>query len=489
MRLNVQLIAQYVGGSFAVRPDGELAESTGFTWDSREVKPGYTYVALPGEHHDGHDFVPEALRAGAVCIIASKQLDGEVTDLAGQAGAAIIMVDDTVAAVTDLARGYRTQLQGRVIAVTGSTGKTTTKNIIRDVLSTAFSVVATKANQNNELGVPRTILSADPETQVVVVEMGMRGSGQLEELCDFVRPDWGLISNVGDCHIELLGSRENIARAKAELVASLASGTGIAFLNGADAAAAFISQVAALSEKSVETVCFDGSGDFNGKPAWCTGRAVWAEDISLDEQGCPTFTMCAEGFGLSPELQKMTCSLGLRGLHNVSNACSAAAIGLCLGMTLVQSIEALTHAEPESGRQQILQAACGATVVNDAYNANPDSMRASLRMFCSMRTSGKRIAVLGDMAELGDFAPELHRGIGELIAALPLDYLICVGDLGAVIADSACGAGMDSACVKKADTVQEVLADLDGFVSSQDAVLVKASNCMGLVRVVEGLLK
>lgn len=489
MRLNIQQIAQYMGGSFAVLPEGGPIVSTGFTWDSREVKPGDTYVALAGDRHDGHAFAASAIEAGAVCVVVMKDLDAEVAALARDKGAAIITVEDTLAAVTDLARGYRNDLQGRVIAVTGSTGKTTTKNIIRDVLATAFSVVATKANQNNELGVPRTILSADPETQVVVVEMGMRGSGQLEELCEFVRPDWGLISNVGDCHIELLGSRENIMRAKAELVASLADGTGVAFLNGADASSDFVSQVAELGSRSVETVCFDGSGEFTEKPGWCTGRAVWAEDVSLDDQGRPSFVMCAEGFSESSRPEKMPCSLDLRGLHNVSNACSAAAIGLLLGMTLPQAVEALTHAEPEVGRQQILKAACGALLVNDAYNANPDSMRASLRMFCSMKASGKRIAVLGDMAELGDHAPACHREIGELVAALPVDFLISVGELGAIIADAACENGFASDSVKRVENAQGALSDLLGVLSPEDAVLVKASNCVGLSYVVEGLLK
>ncbi len=204
---------------------------TGVTWDSREMQPGWLYVALPGERVDGHDFVEAALRAGAAGALVMQSPGRAACLLAREMGAAVIEVANTASAVTDLARAWRGYLRGRVIALTGSVGKTTTKNLVRDVCAAYGSVVATRGNQNNELGVPRTLLAADPETAVVVVEMGMRGSGQIAELCDFVRPDWGLVTNVGESHIELLGSRENIARAKAELYAALPAGRGRAFLN------------------------------------------------------------------------------------------------------------------------------------------------------------------------------------------------------------------------------------------------------------------
>ena len=201
MRLNAKQIANCTGGRFLVDPIDPTTLLVGVTWDSREVQPDWLFVALPGERADGHDFVPAALMAGAQGVLVTRPLDAKTNLLAQEMGAAIIEVPDTRSALSDLAREWRHHLRGRVIGLTGSVGKTTTKNLVRDVASAFGSVVATKGNQNNELGVPRTILAADPETAVVVVEMGMRGRGQIAELCDLVRPDWGLITNVGTSHI------------------------------------------------------------------------------------------------------------------------------------------------------------------------------------------------------------------------------------------------------------------------------------------------
>ena len=497
MRLNAKQIAAYTGGTFAVEPLDPRALLTGITWDSRDVCAGDLYVALPGERADGHDFVAAALSAGALGALVMQPMAEDVRALARELGAAVIDVPDTAGAVTDLAREWRSHLQGRVIALTGSTGKTTTKNLVRDVLAAAHSVVATVGNQNNELGVPKTLLSAEPETEAVVVEMGMRGAGQIAELCSFVRPDWGLVVNVGESHIELLGSRENIARAKAELLRELPEGAGHAFVNAADDFAGFVREEARLDARCVPCVLFDGSPDAAARrvaadAADMVRPAVWAEQVELDEQGRPRFVLHAVGFGGSdasaPHGEQAPCSLNLRGLHNVGNACAAAAVGRAFGMPLAAVAEALAHAEPEAGRQEVLAARGGFTVVNDAYNANPDSMRASLTTFCALEVPGRRVAVLGDMGELGDFARACHAGIGELAGTLPLDRLVCVGELAAHIADAAEAVGMDAARIVRAATVSDVLGEMDTYLEPGDAVLVKASHFMGLERVVEGLV-
>ena len=500
MRLNVKQILFYTGGRYLVEPidAGELLQ--GISWDSREIEAGCLYVALPGERVDGHAYVGAALRAGARAALVTDRPDEAAMLLAREMGAAIIEVPNTAHAITDIAREWRHHLKGRVIGLTGSTGKTTTKNLVRDVVAAAHTVVATKANQNNELGVPKTLLSADPETEVVVVEMGMRGRGQIEELCEFVRPDWGVITNIGESHIELLGSRENIARAKAELLAALPA-AGVAILNADDAMTPFAWELSGLASRGGALVCFDGSGDArplaaaaDDEDALPAAAAVWAEDVSLDDQGRPHFTLCACGFDAPAdadeacETHRVACALNLRGMHNVANACAAAAVGCRLGMSLELVAEALAEAEAEAGRQEVLQARGGFTVVNDAYNANPDSMRASLKTFCALAVPGKRIAVLGDMGELGDYAPACHAGIGELAATLPLDRLVCVGELASIIADAAEKAGMDPHRIVRATALSEVLGDLDVCVEPGDAVLVKASHFMGLERVVEGLV-
>ena len=264
---------------------------------------------------------------------------------------------------------------------------------------------------------------------MIVVEMGMRGLGQIEQLCSFVKPDWGLITNVGESHIELLGSRENIARAKAELIASLPNEGGVAFLNAADDTTDFVWDVSGKAGSTVTKVVFDGSGAnlkntlktkrtrarrsalsrwdkrskngvFSSKqghsqqrePSRQAGPCVWAEEVTLDSEGYPSFVLCAAGFNTSSSnVDRMKCSLSLRGVHNVSNACSAAAVGYAAGMNLEEIVAALEASQPESGRQEILHSDQGFIIINDAYNANPDSVRASLSLLKAMQFEGRRL--------------------------------------------------------------------------------------------------
>ena len=483
MFLTALQIAQFTQGSFVAEPAQKDISASSLTWDSREVAPGAAYVALPGEHVDGHSFVASALRAGAVIALVMQPLPEETLRVAREMGAGIIQVANTHDAITDLARGWRGLLRGTVIGLTGSSGKTTTKNLVRDVLSYRNAVVATKANQNNELGVPRTLLNADLDTDYVVVEMGMRGMHQIETLCEFVKPSLGIIVNVGESHIELLGGRDNIARAKGELFQALPSETGVAFVNGADDYASFVCELARLQERHVKVISY---GLTEGPVLGSCG--VWAENIVSDEEGQPCFDLCAQGFG-GEEIERVSVTLQLRGLHNVSNATGAAAIGRFCGMTLEDIAAALSAAQPESGRQQVLKAEAGYTVINDAYNANPESMKASLVTFSAMATEGRHIAVLGDMGELGDFAPACHEGIGILVPTLNIDVLVCIGELSAYIARAAREAGMDDAKIIQAQNIDEVLSVLKPTLQPTDAVLVKASHFMELFHVGEGLIE
>lgn len=512
MLLSVGKIAQFSGAQ-VVGCSGDLEkQACGITWDSREVEPGFVYVALPGERVDGHSFVSSACKSGAVAVLVMQDIPDEVIACAKNCGTAVLRVDSTHDAFTKLAAGYRTVLSGRVIGITGSTGKTTTKNLVRDVLSAHFSCVATKANQNNELGVPRTLLNANPDTEMVVVEMGMRGQGQIEQLCSFVQPDWGLVTNVGESHIELLGSRENIARAKAELIASLPQDGGVAFLNAADDMSEFVWEYSGKEDSSVTKVCFDGSGKFDSDTR-VSGPCVWAEEVSLDSEGFPSFMLCTSGFvqadfvqaqsessnaaGIQDkrgakssldDVDRMKCRLSLRGIHNVSNACSAAAVGYLAGMSLEEIVAALEASQPESGRQEILHSDQGFTVINDAYNANPDSMRASLSLLKAMQISGRRFAVLGDMGELGSFAEAAHESVGRFAARANIDFLICVGELARFIGQAALSAGLSPDRISMVDTREEALAFLQEHIASGDAVLVKASHFMELDRIAKGLL-
>ena len=280
MRLSIAEIIEATSGEIAVAPSDIETAATDLVWDSREAGAGCLYAALPGERVDGHAFVASAIRSGAVCALVAQDPDPDAADAAREAGAAIVKVSDTQQALVDLARFWRGKLGGRIIGLTGSSGKTTTKNLVRDVLSAGFAVTATSGNQNNELGVPKTVLSASADDGAVVVEMGMRGMGQIEQLCGYVRPEWGIIVNVGTSHMELLGSRENIARAKAELLEALPAG-GCAFINGADDYAAFARDHARLRERGVKVVVFDGSPEAAGRMDVLKGARL----ADADEQG------------------------------------------------------------------------------------------------------------------------------------------------------------------------------------------------------------
>lgn len=526
MRMSLKQIQECCGADVVVSPLDARTIATGVSWDSRTAQAGDVYLALPGDRVDGHDYVADVLSAGVVGVLVTQQLPQEVLTLAREMGAAVFMVPDTAHALVDMARYWRTQLKGRVIALTGSVGKTTTKNLIRDVAASAYTTVATSGNQNNELGVPKTILSADVDTQVVVVEMGMRGLGQITHLCSYVRPDWGLITNVGESHIELLGSREAIAQAKGELFCALPEGYGRAFINGDNDFALSIMNDAHLATRRIETVIFSDTAKCDlgvvAGEQFLEPPCVWASDITLDDQGRPQFTIHCQGFfppgnpydvdaqaaiaqryrdrnDLSAEEQEYihasfceevcSCRLALRGLHNVANACAAVAVGRSLGIPLEVCAQALEDSLPESGRMEFFRARGGYQIIHDAYNANPESMASALAVLDSLKVSGRRVAVLGDMGELGDYEEACHKGVGAVAASKAIDRLICVGSRAVWIAQGAKEAGMDPDTIVEAQELSEVLGDLDIYLEPGDAVLVKASHFMGLERVVEGLMR
>ncbi len=493
MRLNFKQISYMTGGNYLIPPIDASEILTGITWDSRTVFDGALYIALPGEHHDGHAFVESAIRGGARGVLVTETPDSVACIMARELGVGVIEVPNTFHAIEDLAQGWREFIDGKVVAITGSVGKTTTKNLVRDVCASSFSTVATIANQNNELGVPNTLLSANPDTQVVVVEMGMRGQGQIRDLCNLALPDIGLITNIGDAHMELLGSKENICRAKGELFESLPIGVGVAIANADDACIPGLVDRLNLTQQGIAVVWYGTSAkDHTDAPR------VWPENVELDKEGRACFTLCLQGFeaeeeqatlfNMEPALQSAECHLAIMGEHNVSNACAAAAVGATLGIPADTIVQALGASASETGRLETLRGRDGFIIINDAYNANPDSTRAALSMLASMEVAGRRIAVLGDMLELGDAEVACHEGIGAYVAEKGIDLLICVGDLGKSIAQGAKEAGMDQASVVQAQGVGDVLEVLEGNLVEGDVVLVKSSHALRLDRVAEGLV-
>jgi UDP-N-acetylmuramoyl-tripeptide--D-alanyl-D-alanine ligase len=434
--------------------------------DSREATSGCAFFAMPGARADGHDFVDAALCAGARVVVVSRGDEDVVTAFTrpGRRDSALVLVDDTAAALTALAAYNRSRLSCPVIAITGSSGKTTTKDFLKAALATSLTVVATEGNRNNELGVPLTVLRAGGECGAVVVEMAMRGRGQIADLCAVAKPTIALITNIGTSHIELLGSQEAIAATKGEVLGCLPE-TGRAFLNADD------EWSARLAARCVAPVTYYGVA----QPA-----DVRADEVVTDDGGFVSLVL------RTPE-GEAPVTLPVPGRHNAYNAAAAAAIALYLGLNLIDVAAGLGRAAGSPMRMEVFETAQGVTIVNDAYNANPASMRAAVTTLADMAADGRRIAVLGDMAELGSFAELAHFRVGELLAASGIDLLVTVGPRARRIADGARAAGLSSDAISETEDASGATVVVSGLVDPGDVVLVKASRVMGLEAVVEGV--
>ncbi len=461
----VDTVLSVTGGDLLAGDRSKVA--MGVCVDSRRVAPRCLFVALPGERVDGHDFALRAIEDGAQIVLVTRPAEelAELLRAAEEREVAVIRVADGLRAVQDLATFHRGRLHCEVLGITGSTGKTTTKDLVAAALSIRKEVVATEDNQNNELGVPLTVLAADASTDVLVVEMGMRGPGQIAALCQIARPTMGLLTNVGASHVELLGSEDAVADAKAELLRSLGS-DGAAFLNGDDEHSMWIADA---SEAPVTLF---------GLSEQC---AVRAEDIALNAESCPFFVLVAGD-------ERTQVSLNVPGRHNVYNALAAAAVALRLGVSAGDIAAGLAGADLTAMRMEVFSSARGVTVVNDAYNANPTSMRAAVETLAAIQTNGKRYAVLGDMAELGSLTELAHFKIGEQAARLGISELVTVGPRALRIAEGAIAEGMPLARVRSFDSAEEAGKDVAARAGAGDAVLVKASRVMGLEAVVDQIV-
>lgn len=467
MRLTVQEVMDAIGGVLHSDEESTRALVTGITWDSRTVQPGDLFLALPGERVDGNDYLAAAIGRGAAMAVCTREPGPAALAIAGEFACPVAVVEDGYEAIANLAAYWRSTLKAVVVGVTGSTGKTSTKDLLLSVLQQRYRTAATQGNRNNELGMPATVLAAPEDTEVLVVEMGMRGMGQIAAGCRVARPDVAVVTNVGVCHMELLGSRENIARAKGEMVAALPP-TGMAVVNADDDMTELLLESAAAPERGLHVTRFglDPAAD------------VRAEHIELGADGCARFTLC---IGAEEPVQ---VSLGIPGEHNVMNALAAAAVGSYLGESPEQIAAGLAQAQASSMRMELAHAENGLTVINDAYNANPDSMRAALATLGRMSCPGRRIAVLGDMGELGEHEAELHRQVGSCAAGIPLDLLLCVGPLAAHIAAGARESQAPFEVAQAQDTAQAV-AFLKERLEPTDTVLVKASRFMGFEKIAE----
>ena len=467
--IDVAELARVCSGTLLGDDASAAREARGLTWDTRELEPGNIFLAMPGCRVDGNDFIVRAIAAKAGCILCTRRPDDATCAIAGEFSCPIVVVVDGIAAITVLAAWWRERIRAVVIGVTGSTGKTSTKDFLAAVLGRRFKTVATQGNHNNELGVPQTVLAADKDTEVLVVEMGMRGPGQIERLCGFVKPSIGVVTNIGVAHMELLGSQDAIARAKAELLAALGA-DGLAVVNADDDRTPLVLSSGRVRERGLACRSF-GLSD---------AADLRAEELSAGEDACASFYLHVRD--LEPA---RLVRLAAPGRHNVHNALAAAAVADFLGMPADQIAAGLQDARPEGMRMQVLHRPSGTTFINDAYNANPDSMDAALDTLASMECAGKKIAVLGDMGELGPDERELHVQVGRKAASCGIDRLVCVGTLAADIAAGALSAGMPAGAVHSFEDVAQARRYLDEQAGPDDTVLVKASRFMGLEKIIE----
>ncbi|MFF4818876.1 UDP-N-acetylmuramoyl-tripeptide--D-alanyl-D-alanine ligase [Kitasatospora sp. NPDC001309] len=452
--MTVSEIAEVVDGRLDQVSDPAAVVTGPLVVDSRRATPGSLFVAFRGEHVDGHDFATAALAAGAAGIIGSRPC-----------GTPAVLVPDIMAALAKITRWQAERMPGLTrIGVTGSSGKTSTKDLLTQVLSRAGVTHATVGSQNNEIGVPLTVAACPPDARFLVLEMGARGIGHLTHLTDMVALHVAVVLNVGAAHVGEFGSKEDTAKAKGELPASLCP-DGLAVLNADDPL------VAPMASRTTAPVLFFGRSK---------AAQIRATDVTINGDGRARFL-------LTTPTGQARVQLGLLGEHHVSNALAVAAVTHHAGLSAAEIADALCSAVASTGsRMQLHNRPDGVTVIDDAYNANPDSMAAALRALAAMRAGRRTVAVIGEMHELGISSAAEHRTVGVLAASLGTDVVVAVGgDDAARTAAGAREAGSTTHLVPDRQAAAKLLV---GLLRPGDLVVVKASLSAGLQALVQDLL-
>ena len=420
--------------------------------DSRKMEKDGIFIATRGERVDGHDFIPRVAEEGALGVVCEKEPEN--------CGIPYILVKDSFEALQDIAEYYRKQLTIPVIGITGSVGKTSTKEMIAAVLSQKFHILKTEGNFNNEIGLPLTVLRIRQEHEAAVLEMGISNFGEMHRLSRIAKPDICVMTNIGQCHLENLGSREGILKAKSEIF-DYANPEGYTFVNGDD-----------------DMLCLvKGKGDhkpihFGRNPS----NEVFASDV-MNRGLLGSHAVIHMGLSVFP------VEIPLPGEHMVNNALAAAAVGNCLGLTKEQIQTGISGVQAVGGRSHVI-ALPSLTVIDDCYNANPVSMKAAIDLL--MMAIGRKVAILGDMFELGEREKELHGEVGAYAAEKGIDVLICAGELSGCMYEKALSMGGKSE-VYYFETRDVMLAELKDILKPGDSVLVKASHGMQFEKVVEFL--
>ena len=433
-------------------------EISGFKIDTRKVNKGDCYIAIKGEHNDGNKFYMDAFAKGAsIVILDNYEKKLEDIKYLEENNKSIIVVDDTIKSLGTLAEYKRSLFKNPVVAITGSAGKTSTKDMVYSVLKEKYKAHKTIGNQNNHIGLPLTVLALDLNTEVLVLEMGMNHLGEISYLTNIAKPNVAIITNVGTAHIGNLGSRENILKAKLEILSGLDENGTVIINNDNDLLHEWY-----LKNKDkyrILTVGINNSSDF------------FAKDIKLNDDQS-TFTY-----------NNLTYHVPVAGIHFIYNALVALAIGSIFNIPDALIQDGIFNFELSSNRMSITKNAKGVTIIDDSYNANYDSMSYAIKYLASL--SGRLIAVLGSMNELGDYSEDLHRKIGKLVNDEGIDILITVGDEAKYINAEALKEGFAKDNIYHMNNNKEAIELLNNILSNHDKVLIKASNSLNFKEIVE----
>jgi UDP-N-acetylmuramoyl-tripeptide--D-alanyl-D-alanine ligase len=455
MRLDLNFVVDSVGGTLMAGAQPSWVE--GINTDSRKVKPGNLFFALQGENFDGHDYIAQVWQAGGAAVVVSKHVEIPAGDKAG----AVILVEDTLEALQKLAGRYRQLFTIPIVAVTGSVGKTTTKDMLAQCLAPVYKTLKTPGNYNNEIGLPITLLSMDEQHQAAVVELGMRAPGEIYHLARIVRPTYAIITNIEHVHLETMSSMENIAQAKCEVLEFIAKDK-FALINGDNE---LLVKTASRYLNPKYTFGFGNNCDFQVLRAEKLGSGINVALRLLDT---------SEDFYCPVPAKRLAVNLA-----------AAAGMAYLMGVSLENIKKGIVLYEPSGNRLKIINLPAGGTIIDDTYNANPLSMMAALEVCKDISAGRKTVAVLGDMLELGNYEIDGHIQVGKRVAELELDILVTIGHRSAYIGQGALLNGMPKVRIKHYKSWEESLSWLKKHIGQQEVVLFKGSRGMQLEKLMQ----
>lgn len=440
---------------------GNFSISIGeFSLDSRTLVHGDLFIAIKGAHFDGHQFIREAIKKGAIGIIVE-----DTFELQSNLPGIVVKVKDTIKALGDIARIYRSRFKRSLIAITGTVGKTTTKEFIATVLEEKFCVHRTQGTLNNHIGVPITLMGLEPRHEVCVIELGMSSLGEIKYLASISQPDVGVITNIGPAHLERLGSIENIIEAKSELLDNMC-GDGLVVLNRDNN---YFTQLRSRTGCRIITIGRHHDADFQ------------AVDIAVENGGNINFKIIAKPFNDILEIK-----LPVIGVHNIYPALTSVVIGYGLGVSPEEIINGLAKIKLPKMRFELKEIA-GIKIIDDSYNANPMSMDSALETFSMYERGGRKIFVCSDMLELGQDSILYHRELGEKVVKHKINKLITIGELSSIVSATAIGCGMPSGCARHCKDNIEAVGVLGEWLEPGDVVLIKGSRAMHLEEITKGI--